>query len=124
MAAPHVSIAIVGAGLGGLVLARVLQRHGVDATLFELDPARGARGQGGVLDIHEQSGQLALRAAGLYEAFCGLTHPQGEAVRVLDKTGKVFIDHAPRAEGGGRPEIDRTVLRDLLISSLDPGRIA
>ena len=119
---PHASIAIVGAGLGGLVLARVLQQHGVAAIVYEADPAQGSRVQGGVLDIHEDSGQLALRAAGLHEAFLGLTHPQGEALRVLDKTGAVRIDLAPQA-GGGRPEIDRTALRDLLVSSLDPGAI-
>ncbi len=120
---PHVSIAIVGAGMGGLVLARLLQLHGVGAVVYEMDAAGDARGQGGVLDLHEQSGQLALRKAGLHDAFRRLTHPQGEAVRVLDKTGAVFIDQRAPAGDGGRPEIDRSALRELLISSLDPGRI-
>lgn len=120
----HGSIAIVGAGLGGLILARVLQLHGTGAAVYESDPAPDARGQGGVLDMQEESGQHALRAAGLHDAFLGLTHPQGEAMRVLDKSGAVLIDHRPEGGSGGRPEIDRTALRDLLISSLDPGRIA
>lgn len=118
------SIAIVGAGLGGLVLARVLQAHGIRSTLYELDAAAGVRKQGGSLDMHEESGQLALRVAGVYEEFRRLTHPQGEATRVLDKVGTVFIDQAPQSGEGSRPEIDRTTLRDLLISSLDPGTIA
>ena len=117
------SIAIVGAGLGGLVLARVLQRHGVASTAYESDPAADARGQGGSLDMHEASGQRALREAGLHEEFRRRTHPQGEAMRVLDKTGAVLIDQAPPDGEGTRPEIDRTALRDLLIASLDPGRI-
>lgn len=117
------SIAIVGAGLGGLVLARILQMRSVPCTVYELDPAADARQQGGVLDMHEKSGQFALRTAGLYEAFRRLVQPQGEAMRVLDKAGKVFIDFAP-GDAWGRPEIDRTALRDLLIASLDPGRIA
>ncbi|MDF2117265.1 NAD(P)/FAD-dependent oxidoreductase [Roseiarcaceae bacterium H3SJ34-1] len=115
------SIAIVGGGLGGLVLARILQMHGIDATVYEADASADARRQGGSLDMHEKSGQLALRKAGLYEEFERLVRPQGEAMRVLDKAGTIFIDHAGP---GGRPEIDRTELRNLLIASLDPGRIA
>ena len=117
------TIGIVGAGLSGLVLARVLQVHGVAATVFELDVSAHARHQGGSLDMHEESGQLALRHAGVYEQFRRLTHPQGETMRVLDKAGKVFIHHVPEGGYGGRPEIDRTALRDLLIDALDPGTI-
>ena len=117
------SIAIVGAGLGGLILARILQLHGIAATVYEGDASAHARRQGGSLDMHEESGQLALRQAGVYEEFRRRTHPQGEAMRVLDKAGTVFIDHAPQDGEGSRPEIDRTELRDLLIASLDPGRI-
>jgi 2-polyprenyl-6-methoxyphenol hydroxylase-like FAD-dependent oxidoreductase len=118
------SIAIVGAGLGGLVLARILQLHGIPSTVYERDASAEARDQGGSLDMHEESGQLALRTAGLYEEFRRLTHPLGETLRVLDRAGTVFIDHAPEGGEGGRPEIDRTALRDLLIASLDPGTIA
>jgi 2-polyprenyl-6-methoxyphenol hydroxylase-like FAD-dependent oxidoreductase len=116
-------ITIIGAGLGGLVLARIVQIHGIPSTIYELDAAADARKQGGSLDMHVESGQFALRTAGLYEEFRRLTHPQGEAMRVLDKSGRVFINHAPEEGEGGRPEIDRTVLRDLLIASLDPGTI-
>jgi 2-polyprenyl-6-methoxyphenol hydroxylase-like FAD-dependent oxidoreductase len=121
MHAPRV--AIVGAGLGGLVLARVLQIHGIASSVYELDVAADARKQGGSLDMHQESGQFAVRTAGLYEEFRRLTHPQGEAMRVLDKSGTVFINYAPEEGEGGRPEIDRTVLRNLLIASLDPGTI-
>jgi 2-polyprenyl-6-methoxyphenol hydroxylase-like FAD-dependent oxidoreductase len=118
------TIAIAGAGLGGLVLARVLQLHGIQSTVYESDAAADSRTQGGSLDMHEESGQLALRESGLYEEFHRLTHPQGEAMRVLDKAGTVFID-APSSDTGegGRPEIDRTALRDLFITALDPGTI-
>lgn len=117
------TIAIVGAGLGGLVLARILQVHGISATVYESEPSAHARPQGGSLDIHEESGQFALRSAHLYDAFHQLTHPEGEAMRVLDKTGRVFVEEGA---GGnhGRPEIERTDLRRLLIESLEPGKIA
>jgi 2-polyprenyl-6-methoxyphenol hydroxylase-like FAD-dependent oxidoreductase len=121
MATP--TIAIVGGGLGGLVLARVLQRHGIASTVYELDAAVDARNQGGTLDLHEESGQRALREAGLQEEFRRLARPEGEATRILDKAGTVFVDEGAADGDGGRPEIDRTALRDMLVASLDPGRV-
>ena len=118
------TIGIVGGGIGGLVLARVLQIHGIPSTVYEADAASDARSQGGSLDMHEESGQFALRTAGLYEEFRGLTHLQGEAMRVLDKAGTAFIDEDAQSSGGSRPEIDRTDLRNLLIASLDATTIA
>lgn len=51
-------IAIVGGGLGGLMAARVLQKHGFNPVVFEREPSRQARGQGGQLDLHPKSGRL------------------------------------------------------------------
>src|SRR3954470_17772944 len=108
------SIAIVGGGLGGPVLARVLQLHGIASTVYELDASIDARDQGGMLDMHEESGQRALRETGLYEDFRALVHPQGDALRILDKAGTVFIDQPAEESGGARPEVDRRALRALL----------
>ncbi len=118
----HHPITVVGAGLGGLALARVLHVHGIEAALFDLDPSPGARTQGGMLDIHDDSGQEALRAAGLHEQFLERVHPGGQAVRVLDRHAAVRL--AEEDDGsGGRPEIDRGDLRELLLGSLPEGTV-
>jgi 2-polyprenyl-6-methoxyphenol hydroxylase-like FAD-dependent oxidoreductase len=75
------SIAVVGGGLSGLVLARILQRHDIACTVYELDATADARRQGGLLDLHVESGQLTLREAGLYEQFRRLTRPRAQAMR-------------------------------------------
>ena len=116
----HHPIAIVGAGLGGLTLARVLHANGIEAAVHELDASAAARTQGGMLDIHEDSGQVALRAAGLYEEFRALVHSGGEAMRILDRHATVHL--ADDAEGG-RPEVDRGQLRNLLLGSLPEGTV-
>ena len=108
-------ITIIGAGLGGLTLASVLHRHGIDATIYELEASATARHQGSVLDMHEESGQLALRKAGLFEAFRKMVIPGGDEMRLLDKTGTVRWQDSGN---GTRPEVDRGALRDMLLQSL------
>ncbi|MFI1561881.1 FAD-dependent oxidoreductase [Streptomyces sp. NPDC020490] len=118
----HHPIAIVGAGLGGLTLARVLHLRGVEAAVFDLEASPDTRTQGGMLDIHDDSGQEALRAAGLHEEFRALVHRGGEAMRILDKDAVVRMDE-PDDGDGERPEIDRGDLRDLLLGSLPEGTV-
>ncbi|MFJ9707113.1 FAD-dependent oxidoreductase [Streptomyces sp. NPDC101234] len=122
MSTPHFPIAIIGAGLGGLTLARVLHVHGIEAAVFDLDASPAARTQGGMLDIHEESGQAALRAAGLYDEFLARVHSGGQAVRVLDRDAGVRFEEADDGTGG-RPEIDRGDLRRALLGSLPEGLI-
>lgn len=116
-------IAIVGGGIGGLTLARILQVNGINATVYELDPSRESRGQGGTFDLHEEHGQAALGAAGLTDEFRARVRPGGDAVRIFDRWGTCLLDDAADDGDGNRPEIDRRALKDMLLNSVHPSRI-
>ncbi|MER8223517.1 NAD(P)/FAD-dependent oxidoreductase [Streptomyces sp. NPDC094143] len=119
---PHHAIAIIGAGLGGLSLARVLHRHGIEAAVFDLESSRRARQQGGMLDIHEENGQKALLAADLHDDFRKIIHEGGQAMRLLGPDGTVHVCEEDEGDKG-RPEVDRGDLRELLLNSLPDGTI-
>ncbi|MEV6965574.1 FAD-dependent monooxygenase [Hamadaea sp. NPDC051192] len=117
-------IAIAGGGLGGLTLARILHLHGIDAVVYEREASPSARSQGGMLDLHPESGQRALAEAGLSVRFQAEARPEGEEHRILDPAGRVLVHHKPTPGSfSGRPEIDRSALRDLLLDALPPGTV-
>ncbi|NES29348.1 FAD-dependent monooxygenase [Micromonospora terminaliae] len=118
-------LAIAGGGLGGLTLARILHRHGIDAVVYEREANRSARSQGGSLDLHPESGQRALAEAGLAGRFRSQARPEGEEHRILDPAGRTLVHHTPDPGSfSGRPEIDRRALRDLLLDSLPGDAVA
>lgn len=114
-------IAIVGGGLGGLTLARVLHTRGIAAAVYELDASPVARDQGGTLDLHEESGLRALAEGGLLEEFRAVAREEGEALRILDRAGVVHFEETAEESGGTRPEVDRGDLKRILVASLPDG---
>ncbi|OTA53091.1 FAD/NAD(P)-binding domain-containing protein [Hypoxylon sp. EC38] len=128
-------IAIVGAGPVGLTFAAILHRNGIKSTIFERESSATVRAQGGTLDIHAETGQQALIAAGLLSEFWKVSRPEGEATRIVKRDGTVLLDEnenqspqpedqstagqeEAQQEARGRPEIDRRDLKDLLIAAL------
>jgi 2-polyprenyl-6-methoxyphenol hydroxylase-like FAD-dependent oxidoreductase len=91
--------------------------HGIAAIIYEAEASANARMQGGMLDIHDYNGQLALKAAGLFEKFLEIIHAGGQASRILDEAGNVLLEQ-PDDGTGGRPEVRRGDLRRILLESL------
>lgn len=116
------SVAIVGGGPGGLTLATLLQRQGLSCTVYERDEHVEHRPQGGTLDLHEGSGLLALRQAGLMHEFSRIARYEDQGTRLMDKDARLlFADDD--AASGDRPEVDRSALRRMLLESLLPGTV-
>lgn len=101
------------------MLASLLQQASIPLTIIEADLDRHTRTQGGSLDIHADSGQLALKEAGLLSKFQAHMRVGGQAFQVIDINGNTLV----ASESEGRPEVDRTVLRDILLDSIDQANI-
>src|ERR1700753_4277527 len=121
---PGPSIAIVGAGPAGLTLARLLLALPAAAspplpasaapvvTVFERDAGPASRGPSaaGTLDLHTETGLLALRKAGLWDEFNAVARYEGEEMIFGDRRGLKLIHIKSAGDfktGQARPEIDR-----------------
>lgn len=118
-------VAIVGGGMGGLALARLLQMKDADVKVYERDVNRNVRVQGSTLDLHEGSGLEAMKRAGLIDEFYAHHRPIASKMLIVDHALEIKFDDHSSAEtiSEHRPEIDRAPLRDILLNSLAPGTV-
>lgn len=116
------TVAIIGAGPVGLIMARLLQQRGVEVTIYERDKDNRSRIWGGTLDLHSGTGQEALKRAGLSEKYYTMAKPMGRIV--ADEQGNIlFCKNSSPEERDDNPEINRNDLRELLLNSLSGGAV-
>jgi tetracycline resistance monooxygenase len=110
-------VAIIGAGPVGLTMAKLLQKNGVNVSVYERDYNPQSRIWGGTLDLHKDSGQKALKKAGLLESYYAMAIPMG--INIADEQGDVLLVKNISTENQyDNPEINRNNLRTLLLNSL------
>ena len=120
------SVAIIGGGPGGLTLAKLLQQKNINVKVYERDFDENARVQGSPLDLHYDSGLAALREANLLDEFKKNFLPGADREKIMNEKAEIFFsDHGHKLEEDFnniyfRPEIDRGVLRKILLQSLEP----
>ncbi|KAF2338484.1 FAD-dependent oxidoreductase [Flavobacterium tistrianum] len=133
-------VAIIGGGIGGLMLARLLQLQNSNVKVYERDINSEVRVQGSPLDLHEDSGLIAMKQAHLLDEFYKNVRPNASKTRIVDQNFELkFDEHSilkPSSQISSeqnrdslqdiskpRPEIDRSVLRNILLNSLSSDSI-
>ncbi|KAI0362039.1 monooxygenase FAD-binding protein [Trametes cingulata] len=124
------TVAIIGGGPAGLITLVTLLKRGVSATLYEREPSAASRAHlGSMLDLEWDLGQRALRENGLEEVFKKNSRRDAEETKIYGKDGHLLF-HKVGAEPtddnlkDARPEIDRRVLRQIMLDALpDPNAV-
>ncbi|KAF1360462.1 FAD/NAD(P)-binding domain-containing protein [Lizonia empirigonia] len=125
----HIKIAICGAGPVSLTLVNILQNN-IPFTIYEASSS--IRTQGGSLDLHPESGQLAVKESGLWDLFKKHARPESDVLKIVRLNGEVLWDGNTSDKQevkedekfDGRPEIDRRALMKILCENLDREKIA
>ena len=123
-------VAVIGAGPAGLICARLLKIADIDVevVIYERDSSPTSRSfRGGSLDLHGDSGLLAVKRACLFEEAGRWLRWDGEEIFVSDKNGTIVfhLKDPPKSDSADyqRPEIDRELLKELLLNSVGKDQI-
>jgi len=105
------------------MLARLLHQSSITCTIFEAEASINYRSQGGSLDLRNATGLAAVKAAGLWEHFLQHARYDGESLLLTDKKLTTWMRRSPGTKDRHSnlqeaPEIDRAVLREMLIESV------
>ena len=75
---------------------------------------------GGSLDLHQESGLAAIKAADLTSELDKFLRHEGDTLRITDQTSTILYDDGSHSKPGEstRPEVDRTQLRSTLLESI------
>ncbi|OSS48718.1 hypothetical protein B5807_07026 [Epicoccum nigrum] len=97
----------------------------ISCTIFEVKASINYRSQGGSLDLRSSTGLAAVKAAGLWEQFLEHARYGGESLLLTDKHLTTWVRRSPGTKDQHSklqeaPEIDRRVLRKILIKSVPP----
>lgn len=113
----HKKVAIIGAGPVGLTMAVLLQQKGVEVKVYERDVNAQTRVWGGTLDLHQESGQKAMKKAGLLDKYYEMALPMG--IKIADEHYNILFTKEITPENQyDNPEINRNHLREILLDSL------
>ena len=100
------NVAIIGAGPVGLTMARLLQQNSVDITVCERDKDKMQGFLVGHLICTGDSGQEAMKRAGLLQTYYDLAFTNG--VNIVDEKGNILTTKNVRPENRfDNPEINR-----------------
>lgn len=110
-------VAVIGAGPAGLTMAALLKQQGIHVAVYERDKNPQARIWGGTLDLHKNTGQEAMKKAGLLDQYFAAATPMGRTV-TDSQCNVLFARKAGMETLAECPEINRNALRTLLIGSL------
>lgn len=117
-----IDVAVIGAGIAGLATALLLTQAGHRVRVDERDASTGSRDQGGSIGISDDLGRAVIRRMGLDDAFAAIADTGAASARVSGADG-VTVRSVPNDPDSGDTEVERPLLRRMLLDALPDGTV-